>query len=104
MDCRTALLTILDSVDYTAGNCRVNEMVGAVLPREMIVMARMATAIETCEWKELANEFETTWDTLCGETFILIEGTPVENSMNFCPYCGKKVKQVLAEIENDEAA
>jgi len=42
MDIRTALLTILDQVDYTAGNCRVNEMVGAVLPVEVIKLAREA--------------------------------------------------------------
>ncbi len=37
MDCKTALLTLLDQVDYTSGACRVNEMVGAVLPKEVIV-------------------------------------------------------------------
>ncbi len=42
MDCRTALLTLLDSMDYTVGNCRPNEMVGAVVPAEMIRMCREA--------------------------------------------------------------
>ncbi len=42
MDARTALLTVLDQVDYTAGACRVNEMVGAVLPNEVITLAREA--------------------------------------------------------------
>jgi hypothetical protein len=42
MDCRTALLTLLDQVDYTAGNCRPNEMVGGVLPKEIIAMCRKA--------------------------------------------------------------
>jgi hypothetical protein len=42
MDCRTALLTILDQVDYTSGNCRPNEMVGAVLPKEVIALCREA--------------------------------------------------------------
>lgn len=44
MDCRTALLTVLDQVDYTNGACRVNEMVGAVLPKEVIALARKAVA------------------------------------------------------------
>ena len=39
---RTAALLVLDSVDYTAGNCRVNEMVGAVLPRQIIAQLRNA--------------------------------------------------------------
>ncbi len=37
---RTCLTVVLDCVDYTAGNCRVNEMVGAVLPKEIIEQAR----------------------------------------------------------------
>jgi hypothetical protein len=44
MTLREALLTILDCVDYTAGNCRVNELVGAVLPEEIIALARQALA------------------------------------------------------------
>jgi hypothetical protein len=35
-----ALRVVLDHVDYTAGNCRVNEMIGAVLPKSVITMAR----------------------------------------------------------------
>lgn len=42
MDCRTALLTLLDQVDYTAGNCRPNEMVGAVLDKRVIALCREA--------------------------------------------------------------
>lgn len=42
MNAREALQVVLDSVDYTAGNCRVNEMVGAVLPRSIILLAREA--------------------------------------------------------------
>lgn len=42
MDCRTALLTLLDQVDYTAGNCRMNEMVGAVLDKRVIALCREA--------------------------------------------------------------
>lgn len=39
-----ALLTILDQVDYTSRACAVTEMVGAVLPMEVIVLAREALA------------------------------------------------------------
>lgn len=41
---RTALLLVLDCVDYTHGNCRMNEMVAAVLPKEIIERARKAVA------------------------------------------------------------
>lgn len=46
MDCRTALLTVLDQVDYTNGACGLTEMVGAVLQKEVIALARKAIAEE----------------------------------------------------------
>ena len=39
---RLALQLILDQVDYTTGNCRVNEMVGAVLPKEILDIVKNA--------------------------------------------------------------
>ena len=46
---------------------------------------------DTCEWTE--NEGGC-WDAACGGKFEVIEGTPNENSMNYCPYCGKSLKEV----------
>jgi hypothetical protein len=37
---KSVIRTILDAVDYTSDACRPNEMVGAVLPREIIELAR----------------------------------------------------------------
>ena len=31
------------------------------------------------------------WHTTCGEEFVLTDGSPSENRMNFCHYCGKPV-------------
>jgi hypothetical protein len=39
-----ALLTVLDQVDYVRQNCSVTEMVGAVLPKEVIELARTKLA------------------------------------------------------------
>ena len=44
-DLRAALLVVLDQVDYTRDACAVTEMVGAVLPREVIDKARAALAM-----------------------------------------------------------
>lgn len=49
MSCKTALETMLDMVDYTAGACRVNEMVGAVLPLTVINLAKEAIKNEQPE-------------------------------------------------------
>jgi hypothetical protein len=34
------LQVILDCIDYTSGNCKPNEPVGGVLPKEIIVKAK----------------------------------------------------------------
>lgn len=39
---RAALLLVLDQVDYTVHACNVTDMVGAVLPLEVIDKARIA--------------------------------------------------------------
>jgi hypothetical protein len=39
---KAALLTVLDQVDYTRGACAPTEMVAAVLPVEVIALARKA--------------------------------------------------------------
>jgi hypothetical protein len=48
LTCADALRTLLDQVDYMADPpaCRVNEMVGAVLPTEVIALCREALANE----------------------------------------------------------
>lgn len=53
--------------------------------------------METCEWKENESEYDTTWETSCGETFVLLEGTPEENGLKFCAYCGRKLTQRAAD-------
>jgi hypothetical protein len=43
-----------------------------------------------CEWKEWDNpDNDGQWDTSCNNTFTLICGTPYDNDMRYCPYCGK---------------
>lgn len=37
-----ALMLVLDQVDYVRGNCGITDMVGAVLPKEIIAIARKA--------------------------------------------------------------
>jgi len=53
-----------------------------------------------CYWKEDKTD-EGVWDTSCGERFVIFDGTPNENKMAYCPYCGcvLEEKEVAAEIE-----
>ena len=43
-----------------------------------------------CKWKY--DDYLDTWDTQCGESFMLNVGTPTDNSMNYCPYCGHEIR------------
>jgi rubrerythrin len=37
---------------------------------------------------------------VCGETWTLIEGTPLDNNMHYCPNCGAKMD---SEVDNGNA-
>ena len=49
-----------------------------------------------CVWK--ADE-DGNWHTECGNLFILNDGTPADNGMKYCCYCGKPLKQNVYEEE-----
>lgn len=43
-----------------------------------------------CVWtEEHDGEF---WQTDCGHAFQLTDGTPADNQMQFCAYCGRTLK------------
>ena len=48
---------------------------------------------DVCEWR-LCDEEANVYDTSCRNPHILIEGTPIDNNYEYCPYCGKKIKIV----------
>lgn len=46
---------------------------------------------KSCTWTE---DEDGNWDTQCDNIFVIIEGTPTENKMKFCCYCGGRLKEV----------
>lgn len=38
-----------------------------------------------CTWQ---SDEDSNWDTKCEQTFIFLDGGPVDNWFEFCPYCG----------------
>jgi hypothetical protein len=71
------------------------------LVREAVLLAieyRRAIS-EKCIWSESNNYDDDYWDSGCGNAFTFIDGTPEENGMKFCPYCGKVVEIVRRESE-----
>ena len=57
--------------------------------------------IKRCEWTEDCNG---NWDTGCGNAFCLETGSPADNGMLFCCYCGEKLAQCSYQepVEDDE--
>ena len=59
--------------------------------------------METCKWERDSTYFTMqVWITDCENAFTLESGTPVENEMKFCCYCGRPLEQIEAEEERDE--
>ena len=50
-----------------------------------------------CTW-EYDSDLDT-WETECGESFCLTNGTPSENGMIYCFHCGKKIQESAVEGE-----
>lgn len=57
----------------------------------------MTITRDGCQWFEDGDGGP--WETKCGHHFEIIEGTPSENSMRYCCFCGKP----LVEVPYDEA-
>jgi len=58
---------------------------------EVTKAAILASMAHTCEWGEEDGGLSEYWETQCGNAFVLNDGTPKQNDMNFCPYCGGKL-------------
>lgn len=53
-----------------------------------------------CTWKQCSGEggcYDETWETDCDNMFTLNEGTPSDNRMKFCCFCGGELVEVLAD-------
>lgn len=50
----------------------------------------------TCLWNEVGEM----WETECGHAFVLNDGTPSDNDMKFCCYCGEPLEQESAPSED----
>ena len=48
----------------------------------------------TCLWSR-ADDDTDVWETSCGHAFTIIEGTPGDNHMEFCCYCGRRVDEEI---------
>jgi hypothetical protein len=45
-----------------------------------------------CTWEWLEQDV---WATSCTNLFVLNDGTPADNKMKYCCYCGKELKLAI---------
>ena len=45
-----------------------------------------------CAW---TYDWDDQWETNCGNRFEFVDGTPTENKMEFCCYCGGKLVEEI---------
>jgi hypothetical protein len=53
---------------------------------------------DACTWS--GEEDGSSWSTSCRRAFWLEDGTPSENEMRFCCFCGKPLKE---EVDAEDA-
>jgi hypothetical protein len=46
--------------------------------------------VAACTWAQDGEDSDT-WGTLCGQFFTVNEGSPADNDMRHCCYCGKSL-------------
>lgn len=56
-----------------------------------------------CTWTLDTSDWgDSHYETGCGEAFCFFDGTPEDNKIRFCPYCGRALEVVEPAIEPDE--
>ena len=89
-DERNALLDQWNSIVQASGSRTHGGAVGVVADirreRDRLIAEREAV----CTWTEDANGI---WHTDCGEAFEIQTGSPGQNGLRFCCFCGRKLAE-----------
>ena len=56
-----------------------------------------------CIWTNATTDHSDTWETECGKMFTLNEGSPSDNDMKFCCYCGGSLEEERFSNLEEEA-
>ena len=52
-----------------------------------------------CHWVQEGND-DNTWESDCGNTFCINDGTPKQNDLRFCPFCGLPLVEVVSDEQD----
>lgn len=67
----------------------------------MVIQLKNETDKQVCIWQQDGDEDSGAYRTACGNYFMLDDGTPEDNKMGFCCYCGKSIEQHLVEDDDE---
>ena len=84
--------TAIDMVKKYLGMQEIEEAVRRVRTFT-IIKTGQSVEKETCSWIQEDDPDICYWKTGCGNSFYFTEGTPTDNNMKYCCYCGKLLKQ-----------
>lgn len=92
-DCNDMVFEPDDCCDISSDckSCKWRETKEAI-KRIVLHMATIeAVPVRHGEWKEW-DDGDNTWScSVCGNPFVLIDGTPSGNEMKYCPNCGARM-------------
>lgn len=54
-----------------------------------------------CKWTQEAGYDDQCYHTSCGNAFYMNDGTPKENDMEYCCFCGEEIDEIPYVEEND---
>ena len=80
----------------------INDMPGEIVKLRALVKEAQVQEPETCTWHQDGDSDSGVYATSCGHYFNLEDGTPADNKMQWCCYCGKKLAQELIEENKDD--
>ena len=78
--------------DYGPDDARMEHIMQQLLQEHRSSVLRPIDQL-ACTWTEDANGF---WDTSCDNAHTIINGTPADNLMRYCCYCGHLIVQKLS--------
>lgn len=77
--------------DLIAARAANPELIACCPERDMQPVPK---ATGPCGW---TMDNEGWWETDCGHVFVLNDGTPSQNRMGFCCYCGSKLVEMVCQ-------
>ena len=92
-------LEALEKADKISGYANNKKVITAL----RAALAQQAEPVEqTCTWFQDGDSDSGVYGTSCGHYFQIEDGTPADNKMAWCCYCGKKLAQELIAENEDE--